>query len=129
VTREFTALGSKVVESNVAFKGPEDDQDFWEGEKFEGEHNQCLGPGSCLTALTPGLWGVQQDHLDMQVLCSSMPLDVSQHGVFMSMRWRKLEVVQGHGCSKCTQKRVAVMHLLLAVQLLARHWRTTSYQG
>lgn len=37
VTREFTALGSKVVESNVSFKGPEDEKDFWEGEQFDGE--------------------------------------------------------------------------------------------
>ncbi|WIA29065.1 hypothetical protein OEZ86_011577 [Tetradesmus obliquus] len=35
VTREFSALGSKVVESNVAFKGPEDEPDFWEGNQFE----------------------------------------------------------------------------------------------
>jgi hypothetical protein len=43
VKREFTALGSKVVETNVPFKGPEDEQDFWEGEKFDGEssHNRC----------------------------------------------------------------------------------------
>jgi hypothetical protein len=27
--------GSKVVEQNVAFKGPEDQEDFWEGERFE----------------------------------------------------------------------------------------------
>jgi hypothetical protein len=35
VTREFSALGSKVVESNVVFKGPEDEPDFWEGNQFE----------------------------------------------------------------------------------------------
>jgi hypothetical protein len=35
VTREFSALGSKVVESNVPFKGPEDEPDFWEGNQFE----------------------------------------------------------------------------------------------
>jgi hypothetical protein len=35
VTREFSALGSKVVESNVPFKGPEDEPDFWEGKQFE----------------------------------------------------------------------------------------------
>lgn len=37
MTREFTALGSKVVESNVPFKGPEDEKDFWEGDRFDGE--------------------------------------------------------------------------------------------
>lgn len=41
MTREFTALGSKVVESNMPFKGPEDQEDFWEGEKFEGEQQQA----------------------------------------------------------------------------------------
>jgi hypothetical protein len=35
VTREFSALGSKVVESNVPFKGPEDEPDFWEGNQFD----------------------------------------------------------------------------------------------
>lgn len=40
VTREFRALGSKVVESNVSFTGPEDQQDFWEGEKFEVRREQ-----------------------------------------------------------------------------------------
>lgn len=29
------ALGSKVVETNVPFTGPEDKEDFWEGEKFD----------------------------------------------------------------------------------------------
>lgn len=61
VTREFTALGSKVVESNVAFKGPEDEKDFWEGDKFDGE--ECLwhvasgcqagGSGGCLAVARP----------------------------------------------------------------------------
>ena len=32
--REFNALGGKVVESNQAFGGPEDEADFWEGDKF-----------------------------------------------------------------------------------------------
>ncbi|KAF8072878.1 hypothetical protein HT031_000538 [Scenedesmus sp. PABB004] len=35
VTREFRALGSKVVETNAPFRGPEDAPDFWEGERFE----------------------------------------------------------------------------------------------
>jgi hypothetical protein len=35
VTREFRAFGSKAVETNVPFKGPEDQEDFWEGEKFD----------------------------------------------------------------------------------------------
>eukprot|EP00878_Enallax_costatus_P018942 GHUV01019967.1.p1 GENE.GHUV01019967.1~~GHUV01019967.1.p1 ORF type:complete len:135 (+),score=25.84 GHUV01019967.1:157-561(+) len=35
VTREFRALGSKVIETNVPFKGPEDQEDFWEGDKFD----------------------------------------------------------------------------------------------
>lgn len=34
-TREFTAFGSKVIESNKAFDGPESQPDFWEGEKFD----------------------------------------------------------------------------------------------
>jgi hypothetical protein len=33
--REFRALGSRVVESNVAFQGPEDMPDMWEGENFD----------------------------------------------------------------------------------------------
>jgi hypothetical protein len=37
VTREFTAFGSKVVETNMPFKGPEDEKDFWEGDQFDGE--------------------------------------------------------------------------------------------
>lgn len=45
VTREFNALGSKVVESNIAFKGPEDEKDFWEGEQFDGEALQQQGGG------------------------------------------------------------------------------------
>jgi hypothetical protein len=32
--REFNALGGKVVESNQAFGGPEDEADFWEGDSF-----------------------------------------------------------------------------------------------
>lgn len=35
VTREFTAFGSKVVETNMPFKGPEDEKDFWEGDQFD----------------------------------------------------------------------------------------------
>lgn len=35
IKREFTALGSKVVESNLPFKGPEDEKDFWEGDQFD----------------------------------------------------------------------------------------------
>lgn len=58
MTREFTALGSKVVESNVAFKGPEDQQDFWEGEKFDGEQVS----GSCTSSSCCG-------RLHRQVVC------------------------------------------------------------
>lgn len=46
VTREFNALGSKVVESNVAFKGPEDEPDFWEGNQFEvSTPTRCVNAG------------------------------------------------------------------------------------
>ncbi len=35
ITREWTSLGSKVIESNQGFDGPENQKDFWEGENFE----------------------------------------------------------------------------------------------
>lgn len=35
VTREWTSLGSRVIETNQKFTGPEDKEDFWEGAKFE----------------------------------------------------------------------------------------------
>lgn len=76
MTREFTALGSKVVESNVAFKGPEDEQDFWEGEKFEGEHNQRLGPDFLCRGFESQLVRLAAAPEDVHIVCSSMPLDV-----------------------------------------------------
>ena len=33
--REFKSLGSKVIETNQPLPGPEDEKDFWEGEKFD----------------------------------------------------------------------------------------------
>lgn len=35
VNREFQAFGSKVIETNQEFTGPENEPDFWEGEKFD----------------------------------------------------------------------------------------------
>jgi hypothetical protein len=37
------------VESNLPFKGPEDEKDFWEGDQFDGEQLQtqpCAAPSS-----------------------------------------------------------------------------------
>lgn len=35
IRREFSSLGSKVIETNQSLAGPENEPDFWEGDKFE----------------------------------------------------------------------------------------------
>lgn len=117
VTREFTALGSKVVESNVAFKGPEDQQDFWEGEKFDGE--QVLG--SCI------LWHI----MPTSYLC--MPHSYGAHFLFTELGSTAATLVVGcqpkveysraslavvHACVHC----VVILHVsLYSVQLQDMH--------
>ncbi|GIL93145.1 hypothetical protein Vretimale_19374 [Volvox reticuliferus] len=34
-TREFTANGARIIETDGKLSGPEDDKDFWEGENME----------------------------------------------------------------------------------------------